>query len=349
MKCRERSRQSVWWPRLSTQIEEMIADCPICTRTHYNNAEPLLPTSLPDLRWQMVATDLYVRKEHTYILVVDYYSRYIETALLRDTTSQGVIQQLKSIFARHGIPEQVMSDNGPQFSSEAFTNFAKTFDFTHVTSSPHFPQSNGEAERAVKTMKNLLEKADDPYLAILAYRSTPLRNGYSPAELLMNRRLRSNIPIIRDLLKPCVSDLTMLKKVEKQGRNRMKEYHDRRHSARDLPCLDPGARVWVPDQMVYDKVIERSESTTPRSYMIETPTNTIRRNRRHLNHIPDAVAREKPPEEQHVPPQQEEQPVPSQQVSPSREHPEQSPGGLNKDSVVLRSGRISKPPIRLDL
>ena len=68
-----------------------------------------------------------------------------------------------------------------------------------------------------------------------------------------------------------------------------------------------------------------------------------------MNHIPDAEARENPPEEQHVPPQQEEQPVPSQQVSPSREHPEQSPGGLNKDSVVLRSGRISKPPIRLDL
>ena len=149
MKCRERSRQSVWWPRLSTQIEEVIADCPICARTHYNNAEPLLPTSLPDLPWQKVATDLYVRKEHTYILVVDYYSRYIETALLRDTT-QGVIQQLRSIFARHGIPEQVMSDNGPQFSSEAFTNFAKTYDFTHVTSSPHFPQSNGKRKEPLK-------------------------------------------------------------------------------------------------------------------------------------------------------------------------------------------------------
>ncbi|XP_062509596.1 uncharacterized protein LOC134185746 [Corticium candelabrum] len=127
-------------------------------------------------------------------------------------------------------------------------------------------------------MKNLLEKADDPYLAILAYRSTPLRNGYSSAELLMNRRLRSNIPIIRDLLKPCVPDLTMVKKVEKQGKNRMKEDHDRRHKARDLPCLDPGARVLVPDQMVYGKVIAQPASTTPRSYMIETPTNTIRRN-----------------------------------------------------------------------
>ena len=79
-----------------------------------------------------------------------------------------------------------MSDNNLQFSSKAFTNFDKTYDFTHVTSSPHFPQSNGEAERAVITMKNLLEKVDHPYLAMLAYRSTPVRNSYSPVELLMN-------------------------------------------------------------------------------------------------------------------------------------------------------------------
>ena len=147
--------------------------------------------------------------------MVDYYSRYIETALLRDTTSQGVLQQLKSIFARHGIPEQVMSDSGPQFSFEAFINFAKTYDFTHVTSSPHLPQSNGEAERAVKTMMDLLEKANDSYLAMMAYRTNSFRNGYSPAELLMNRRIRSNILIIRDILKPCVPDLTIVKKVEK--------------------------------------------------------------------------------------------------------------------------------------
>ena len=87
----------------------------------------------------------------------------------------------------------------------------------------------------------------------------------------------------------------------------------------------------MPDQMMYGKVIAQPES---RSYIIDTPTNTIRRNRRHLNHIPDAEAREKPQEEQHIPHQQEEQPVPSQQVSPLREHFEESPGGLNKESCV---------------
>lgn len=78
-----------------------------------------------------------------------------------------------------------MSDNGPQFSGQAFATFAALYGFKHITSSPKFPQSNGEAERAVQTVKNLLKKAVDPYMALLAYRATPLQNGYSPAQLLM--------------------------------------------------------------------------------------------------------------------------------------------------------------------
>ena len=94
----------------------------------------------------------------THLLIVDYYSRYIETALLREITAEGVIQQLKSIFARHGIPEKMISDNGPQFSSRAFSKFAKTYGFMQITSSLNFPQANGEAERAVKTVKHIWRK-----------------------------------------------------------------------------------------------------------------------------------------------------------------------------------------------
>ena len=77
----------------------------------------------------------------------------------------GVISHLKSIFARHGIPEVVISDNGSQYSSAVFEEFSKEYEFDHVTSSPKYPQANGEAERAVKTTKQLLEKNRDPYLA----------------------------------------------------------------------------------------------------------------------------------------------------------------------------------------
>jgi transposase InsO family protein len=88
-----------------------------------------------------------------------------------------VIKHTSSIFARHGIPEIVVSDNGPQYSADLYATLAKNYGFEHVTSSPHYPQGNGEAERAIKTIKGLLRKSGDPYLSLLAYRSTPLEMG----------------------------------------------------------------------------------------------------------------------------------------------------------------------------
>ena len=110
-----------------------------------------------------------------YLIVIDYYSRYVEVAAMTKTTkSSEIITALKSIFARHGIPEQVRSDNGSQYDSAEFSHFAKEWGFRHVTSSPRFPQSNGEVERGVRTVKNLLQKAEDPAKRLLAHRSTPL-------------------------------------------------------------------------------------------------------------------------------------------------------------------------------
>ena len=110
-------------------------------------------------------------------MIVDYYSRFIEISLLSDTSSETVIRHTKSIFARHGVPEVVVSDNGPQYRAEKYQQFTKDYSFTHVTSSPYYPQGNGDADRAVGTIKRLLEKEEDPYLALLAYRSTPLQNS----------------------------------------------------------------------------------------------------------------------------------------------------------------------------
>ena len=83
------------------------------------------------------------------MIVVDYFSRCIEISTLDNETSHDVVQQLKSIFTRHGIPQQVFLDNGPQHSSTEFSDFAK---FVHITSSPKFPQSNGEAERELSVL-----------------------------------------------------------------------------------------------------------------------------------------------------------------------------------------------------
>ena len=81
-----------------------------------------------------------------YLLIVDYYSRFIEFCRLPNTSSSMVIIQTKSIFARHGIPKSVRSDNGPHFSAMEYSKFAEEWGFAHVTSSPYHPQSNGLAE-----------------------------------------------------------------------------------------------------------------------------------------------------------------------------------------------------------
>ena len=152
-KCRERSRQSVWWPGISLDIAAMVKNCKICQRHQAEQHEPLKPSEFPDRLWQRVATDLFNWQSHNYILVIDYYSRYIEIAKLNDLDSATTIRVLKSIFARHGVPEIVVFDNGPQYASQRFKHFAQDYSFTSVTSSPHYPQGNGEAERAVRTVK----------------------------------------------------------------------------------------------------------------------------------------------------------------------------------------------------
>lgn len=110
--------------------------------------------------------DRFVRVKTEHIRIV---SLSITTLVSNRTTADDVIVHTKSIFARHGITEIVVSDNGPQYSSEAFAKFTHEYQFEHVTSSPYHPQSNREAKRAVQTVKRLLKKEGDPYLALLSY------------------------------------------------------------------------------------------------------------------------------------------------------------------------------------
>ena len=124
---------------------------------------------------------------------------------------------MKPIFARYRIPDIVISDNGPQYSSQEFKGFAKAYNFEHITSSPYYSQGNREAERAVKTVKSLLKDSSDPNLALLSYRSTPLSwCGHSPAELLMGRQIHSALPISTKSLTPRWPDLQTFRTVDEQ-------------------------------------------------------------------------------------------------------------------------------------
>ncbi|XP_035221250.1 uncharacterized protein K02A2.6-like [Stegodyphus dumicola] len=195
---------------MNKQIEDKISKCSICNEYQNKNIrEPMIPHEIPNLPWYKVATDLFEINKDVYLLIVDYYSNFFEISKLPDTRSQTVISYMKSHFARYIIPLIVISDNGPQFSSKEFAEFAKKYQFKHITSSPYHPQSNGLAERSVQTAKKLLKKAQadhaDPYLALLAHRNTPTNEMLgSPAQRLMSRRTRTILPASEELLKPQV-------------------------------------------------------------------------------------------------------------------------------------------------
>ena len=113
----------------------------------------------------------------------------------------------------------------------------------YTTSSPRFPQSNGEAERAVRTIKNLLKKSADPYMAMLTYRMIPLAIGYSPAELLMSRHLHANLPITQSQLQPSVPEFSLIQAQKEERRRNQKRVFDARHAVQDLDPLVPGDEV----------------------------------------------------------------------------------------------------------
>ena len=288
-RCRLRARCSVWWPGMSTQIKDLVESCSTCVRNRAPHHEPLISTPLPEYPWQKIASDLFYLDGCDYLMVTDYFSRYPEVIKLRSTTSSGIIEALKAIFSRHGIPQILISDNGPQYSSEEFTKFASRYNFLHITSSPYFPQSNGCAERAVQTVKTLLKESTDPHLSLLTYRTTPLPwCGLSPAELLMGRKLRASLPVVVERLTPSWPYLDGFRQHDADFKHKQKKDYDRRHRARPLPPIPDSSDVWITsgEEPVPGRV--SGESVTPRSYnVVPTQGGVVRRNRYHLNVFPE--------------------------------------------------------------
>ena len=152
-------------------------------------------------------------------------------------------------------------------------------------SSPRFTQANGEVERGVSTVKNLLTKEKDPAKALLAYRSTPLACKFSPAQLLMGKQIRNSVPLFHTQLNPQWPDLDNPRARESISKSKQEMVFNTRHNAKPLPSIEPGTKVFVKDLQRLGKVIEAA--STPRSYKVETQTSTIRRNRAHLTPMPN--------------------------------------------------------------
>ena len=174
---------------MNSQIEDVVSNCATCQQHRScQQKDPLHNREGHDSPWSDIATDLFECHGDIYLVVVDAYSEYIEINKMNTTTSMAVIRVLSEMFASHGVCNTLFSDNGPQFSSEEFKSFSTKWNFKHVTSDPAYPQSNGLAERAVQTAKQLFKKCREDksnvYLALLNLRNTPCKEGVGSPDYL---------------------------------------------------------------------------------------------------------------------------------------------------------------------
>ena len=281
-KTKSRARPVMYWPGMSKDIENTIQNCAICCRFQRSNTkEPMISHDIPEDPFEKVATDIFTFDGADYLVVVDYYSKYPEICVLKDKTAKTVIDNLKSVFARHGIPREIVSDNMP-FASHEFKEFAESWGIQTITSSPEYPISNGQAERCVQTCKNILRKASeenrDPHIALMEYRNTPLSGlKYAPSQLLMSRLLRTKIPVKKSLLKPKVINAHR-ELLNRQ--NLQKKYYDR--SSKPLSELSAGDSAYIKRGKRWESAVVAQKHSAPRSYIVETNSGRFRRNRRHL-------------------------------------------------------------------
>ncbi|KAI8487979.1 hypothetical protein Bbelb_344270 [Branchiostoma belcheri] len=281
-KCKLRAKSAVYWIGMYKEIEKMVQTCRTCQK--YQNSqqkEEMTPTETPSRPWKKVGADLFYLNQKWFLLVVDYYSKFRIVKTLKSLKASTVTQAFKGIFAEQGIPDEVICDNGTQFTSQEFRQAAEEYGFRITTSSPYYPKGHGFIERQVQTVKKTLTKSletgEDPNLALLTLRTTPLRTDTkSPAELLNGRRYKTRLPT--KVHPPADQEEVMGKLTAAQEKS--KKQYDRQ--AQRLPELvrgqtvhiqEPIKKTWTPGQIV-------EKADTPKSYVVETESGKqMRRNR----------------------------------------------------------------------
>jgi len=367
--CLRRARESLFWPNMAQEVKDYISTCDVCRKYEMANMkETLISHEVPDRPWSKIGTDLFTLHGRDYLVTVDYFSNFWELDYMPTTEAKAVINKLKNHFARYGLPDTIVSDNGPQFACSEFGAFCKSWDIIHVTSSPYNSKANGKAESAVKTAKRLLRKSkegkNDPYLAMLDHRNTPSQGmTSSPAQRLMSRRTKTLLPTTTTLLKPEVVDPRNTKRDIKHSQLKQAMYYNK--NAKDLSVLHEGDTVRLQPFKLGDKSWQKGTITRrldQRSYEVETQTGTVRRNRVHLKLTPDYDTHESANEvvrhhtdmrpatnnntsEEVATPGEVQSPAKS--VSPPTSNATPTKIEQNTQAVrVTRSGRTVKPPAR---
>ena len=264
------ARSYMWWPGLDKAIENLAKSCSSCLAVkHAPAVAPLQPWVWPDQPWKRVHLDFAGPFQGSMFLVaVDAHSKWPEVHLMKETTAAKTLDVLRVMFSAHGLPEQLVTDNGPQFVAEEFATFAKLNGIKHIRCAPYHPASNGLAERFVQSLKMALKASVNSGYSLqrrvlnflLNYRSTPhATTSVSPSSLFLHRQIRTRL----DLLRPnCESHV-------RDKQSQQKSQHDQRAHDRQFFVgqtvmarnLRPGAD-WVPAVVV--------ERLGPLSYLVET-------------------------------------------------------------------------------
>ena len=291
VKCKSRARECMYLPGMAAQIEDKVSHCHICAEVQNSNPkEPMTCPELPNRPWSKIASDIFEYQQNHYLLTVDYYSKWPEITILKDLSSRQVINSLKSMYSKYGIPDELISDNGPQYASKEFKDFVNEYGFMHTTSSPLYPKSNGQAERMVQTVKRILKKNKDPYKALMDYRNTEIQGlGQSPAQLFLGRRLKTTLPTSADLLRPKGSDIHA--KLQARQLN-YKKFHDSR-GTKNLQSLQEGDSVMLKVRDTWKHATVESKLPQPKSFIVSCNGNQYRRNRSMLK----TTKSTKPPQE----------------------------------------------------
>ncbi|UYV83182.1 hypothetical protein LAZ67_23000087 [Cordylochernes scorpioides] len=254
------ARSHFWWPNLDTQIEFLVNKCRSCQQSQDGpNKGKWQPWRWSTRPWQRIHIDFANKENINLLIVVDSHSKWIEAIPMRETTTRKPIEQLRRLFSSYGLPEELVSDNGPQFTGSEMKGFLEGNGIKQTLIPAYHPQSNGLAERAVRTIKTALDKnkrkigdtiQDTLSKVLLAYRSTPhVTTGKTPSELFMGRALRTRVSLIHPSLASRVRD---------QQARQMK--YDRRTHLEEFQIDDlvwcknfRGGDKWIPGKIVGKK------------------------------------------------------------------------------------------------
>nr|XP_041633522.1 uncharacterized protein K02A2.6-like [Drosophila kikkawai] len=209
---KRRLRSKVWWPCMDKDAEQYVKECRDCLLVSMpSHPAPMKRHPFPNGPWRCLATDLLgpLPNGENILVLIDYYSRYIEFKLIKSISSKTIIEEMEEIFSRLGFPETLTTDNGRQFVSSEFKSFCETSGIRLMPTPPYWPQANGEVENMNRSLVKRLKIAhanNDNYKKeiqkfVLMYNVTPHgTTGAPPTELMFNRVIRDKIPGIQDLV-----------------------------------------------------------------------------------------------------------------------------------------------------